>query len=78
MGDTGPRRRVTPDGFDPIVGGRSTANLSDRVGSRLTRWAELQVQVKVLDVDYQEGVGRDFYAYDVVSPGVVIAFSIHF
>ena len=103
VGDTGPRRRFTPDWFDPIVGGRLPANLSDRVlflfrgdiggfgagsdftwnietglGFRLTRRAELQVQFKVLDVDYEAGVGRDFYAYDVVSPGVVIAFPIHF
>ena len=103
VGDTGPRRRFTPDWFDPIVGGRLPANLSDRVlflfrgdiggfgagsdftwnietglGFRLTRRAELQVQFKVLDVDYDEGVGRDFYAYDVVSPGVLIAFPIHF
>ena len=103
VGDTGPRRRFTPDWFDPIVGGRLTASLSDRVlflfrgdiggfgagsdftwnietglGFRLSRRAELQVQFKALGVDYEEGVGRDFYAYDVVSPGVVIAIPIHF
>lgn len=103
VGDTVPRRRFTPDWVDPIVGGRFTAKLSERIlfrfrgdiggfgvgsdftwnletglGFRLTRRAELQVNFRVLDVDYQEGAGRDFYAYDVISPGVVIAFPIHF
>ena len=43
----------------------------------LPRSLELGGELDV-DIDYDEGVGRDFYAYDVVSPGVVIAFPIHF
>lgn len=60
------------------VGSDFTWNLETGLGFRLTRRAELQVNFRVLDVDYQEGAGRDFYAYDVISPGVVIAFPIHF
>ena len=43
----------------------------------LPRSLELGGKLDV-DIDYDEGVGREFYAYDVVSPGVVIAFPIHF
>jgi hypothetical protein len=60
------------------AGSDFTWNVETGLGFRLTKRAELQVNFKVLDVDYNEGLGRDFYAYDVFSPGVVIAFPIHF
>ena len=45
---------------------------------RFTRHLGLQILFKALDLDYQEGSGPSFYEYDVVSPGVVLAFPIRF
>ncbi len=45
---------------------------------RLTRHLGVQILFKALSFDYEEGAGASFYNYDVVSPGVVLAFPLRF
>lgn len=60
------------------AGSEFTWNVETGVGFRLTRRAEIQIKFKALGVDYEEGQGRTFYGYDVITPGVLISFPIHF